>query len=433
MSTPEQILSDFIDAWNAGRRPRVRDFLARVPDGPERDELADQITTWLEVAPTPDYDEATRAAIRAEPAVARLLDAADADAGLWPTLLPPLRERAGLSVARPRGAARRALLARARRRRPRTPATSSASSAASSRPRASPAACSTRSARCSASAAARWPTPAAFGRALRPAAAGGTLFRADAAAEDRVRRGHRGAQPGGARARAGADGRARPALHRRPGGLTLRSCSCPRRAEGRARGLARRSNARRRRSARGYGETRRAASRATSRTPRPPPRFAQRFARRVQATAPAVSDALDPGAAAPRTSRSRAFEYVDHRRLRRQRPRGDQTLARPRHRAAAPSPENLRPARRLADEEVEDRDPLGLRGFAGQTSFPPDPTRMRAPSPGPEPTSAFRRGSAISTSCSGSQESITGAGLRPARRQRDLRRARGDPAAGQRA
>ena len=30
----DRVLSEFIDAWNAGRRPRVRDYLARLPDGP---------------------------------------------------------------------------------------------------------------------------------------------------------------------------------------------------------------------------------------------------------------------------------------------------------------------------------------------------------------------------------------------------------------
>jgi transcriptional regulator with XRE-family HTH domain len=99
MSTTEQLLSDFIDAWNAGQRPRVREYLARLPDGPERGDLADQITSWLEIAPTPDYDEPTRTAIRAEPLVAHLLASADGDAGLWPTLVPALRERAGLSLA----------------------------------------------------------------------------------------------------------------------------------------------------------------------------------------------------------------------------------------------------------------------------------------------------------------------------------------------
>ena len=75
------LLSEFIDAWNAGRRPRVHDYLARLPDGPARDELADAITDWLSVAPTPAYSERTRGEIRAE---------AFALAGL--------RERAGFSV-----------------------------------------------------------------------------------------------------------------------------------------------------------------------------------------------------------------------------------------------------------------------------------------------------------------------------------------------
>jgi hypothetical protein len=89
MSTTDQVLNDFIDAWNAGRRPRVREYLARIPDGPDRDELADQITSWLEVAPTPSYDEETRAQIRAEPIVAGAL--------VGP--VPALRAHAGLSIS----------------------------------------------------------------------------------------------------------------------------------------------------------------------------------------------------------------------------------------------------------------------------------------------------------------------------------------------
>src|SRR5688500_1390547 len=79
----DRVLSEFIDEWNAGRRPRVRDYLARLPDGPARDELADAITDWLSVAPTPAYSEGTRGAIRAE--VARTFE------------LSRLRERAGFS------------------------------------------------------------------------------------------------------------------------------------------------------------------------------------------------------------------------------------------------------------------------------------------------------------------------------------------------
>lgn len=89
MSTNDQVLSDFIDAWNAGRRPRVREYLARLPDGPDRDDLADQITNWLEVAPTPSYDEETRLAIRSEPIVA----------GALAGPVPALRARAGLSIS----------------------------------------------------------------------------------------------------------------------------------------------------------------------------------------------------------------------------------------------------------------------------------------------------------------------------------------------
>src|SRR5690349_2596626 len=79
----DRVLSEFIDDWNAGRRPRARDYLARLPDGPERDELADAIADWLLIAPTPEYPVAARDEIRAE--VARVFDPAR------------LRERAGFS------------------------------------------------------------------------------------------------------------------------------------------------------------------------------------------------------------------------------------------------------------------------------------------------------------------------------------------------
>ena len=98
MSGADRILSEFIDAWNAGRRPRARDYLSRA-EPHEREALADEIATWLEIAPAPAYDEATRARIRAEPAVAGVLEAMDREAGLWPSLLPRLRRQARLSVA----------------------------------------------------------------------------------------------------------------------------------------------------------------------------------------------------------------------------------------------------------------------------------------------------------------------------------------------
>jgi transcriptional regulator with XRE-family HTH domain len=95
---PDRVLSDFIDAWNAGRRPDVDEHLARVePD--RRDELATDIAAFVAFAPTPDYDDAAIAAIRAEPAVASAAASARSGGGLWPALLPRLRERAALSTA----------------------------------------------------------------------------------------------------------------------------------------------------------------------------------------------------------------------------------------------------------------------------------------------------------------------------------------------
>src|SRR4051812_30662903 len=98
-ASPQQLLSEFIDDWNAGRRPDVRVYLQRLPAGAPRDELAEQLGQWLQMAPTPPYDERARAAIRAAPVVQRVLAAASADAGLWPAVLPALRERSRLSPA----------------------------------------------------------------------------------------------------------------------------------------------------------------------------------------------------------------------------------------------------------------------------------------------------------------------------------------------
>jgi hypothetical protein len=97
MVSIDRVLSEFIDDWNAGRRPQVDAYLERVPED-ERAALADQLMTWLEVAPTPAYDGKTRAEIRSEPVARASIDAMASEAGLWPELLPRLRERASLSV-----------------------------------------------------------------------------------------------------------------------------------------------------------------------------------------------------------------------------------------------------------------------------------------------------------------------------------------------
>ncbi len=97
MSVIEQILGEFIDAWNAGRRPRIEDYLERASEA-DRDELAAQLATWLEIAPTPSYDEPTSAAVSSEPALLRALETAATIRSPLSARLPTLRERAGLAV-----------------------------------------------------------------------------------------------------------------------------------------------------------------------------------------------------------------------------------------------------------------------------------------------------------------------------------------------
>ena len=93
----DRILSEFIDAWNAGSRPDVDDFIARAPTE-EQGELADQLLSFLAFAPTPSYDADTLAAIRTEPIVAAALAAPSQRGGLLPSLLTNLRERFSMTT-----------------------------------------------------------------------------------------------------------------------------------------------------------------------------------------------------------------------------------------------------------------------------------------------------------------------------------------------
>lgn len=94
----DQILSEFIDSWNAGRRPDIDEHLARVPEE-DREGLLEDIVSFLGWAATPEYDEATLLQIRAEPALAAALEGSRAGGGFWPALLPRWRRRASLSIA----------------------------------------------------------------------------------------------------------------------------------------------------------------------------------------------------------------------------------------------------------------------------------------------------------------------------------------------
>lgn len=95
----DRILSEFIDAWNAGSRPDVDDYLARAP-ADEQSELADRLLSFLTVAPTPSYDDEALAAIRAEPIVMAALAASGGQrAGLLPSLLTSLRDRFSMTTS----------------------------------------------------------------------------------------------------------------------------------------------------------------------------------------------------------------------------------------------------------------------------------------------------------------------------------------------
>src|SRR3954469_17604959 len=93
-STREQVLSEFIDAWNAGQRPDVDEYIARVP-AEEQVALGEELATFLTFAPTPAYSDDAFAAVRAE-----IAEAAGpyTRGGLFGELLTRLRERIGSST-----------------------------------------------------------------------------------------------------------------------------------------------------------------------------------------------------------------------------------------------------------------------------------------------------------------------------------------------
>src|SRR3954465_12113636 len=82
----EQVLSEFIDAWNAGKRPEVDEYIARVP-ADEQAALSEELLRFLRFAPTAAYSDATMAAIEAEPALIETLRGMAGKSGLLPDLL----------------------------------------------------------------------------------------------------------------------------------------------------------------------------------------------------------------------------------------------------------------------------------------------------------------------------------------------------------
>src|SRR5215212_7284615 len=96
MTSLDEILSDFIDAWNAGERPGLDEYLERVVEA-EREELAGLIRAFMVDAPVPAYSAETLREIQSEPAVRRTIELIEARSGLWAELLPRLRTRGRLT------------------------------------------------------------------------------------------------------------------------------------------------------------------------------------------------------------------------------------------------------------------------------------------------------------------------------------------------
>ena len=196
-----------------GPAPRRCDaYLDARPRGPSATSWPRSIAAWLEIAPTPDYDAAARAAISAEPATPAALRAA---AALRPPLAGeppgPARARRPRHPRRRGAAAERFDLAR--------PRPDGAYLEQLERDELDARRLSHRLARRAVGDARRRADRAARRRPRRPAPAE-AFFRADEDAEHWIAAGHRRALARRAGRRARADGRARPPVPRRPGRLT---------------------------------------------------------------------------------------------------------------------------------------------------------------------------------------------------------------------
>jgi hypothetical protein len=93
----EQAFSEFVDAWNAGKRPDLEDYAARVPED-EHAEFAADVVAFMALADTPAYSEADMRAIESDPALVAALSAAEAPAQLLPALLARVKARLGMST-----------------------------------------------------------------------------------------------------------------------------------------------------------------------------------------------------------------------------------------------------------------------------------------------------------------------------------------------
>ena len=95
MSDVDRLLADYIAEHRAGGEADPRAFLSRASPA-EQGELASLIDAYLARAPRQSFDQASFRGSSAERTVDELERALGGQAGLWPALLPRLRDRAGL-------------------------------------------------------------------------------------------------------------------------------------------------------------------------------------------------------------------------------------------------------------------------------------------------------------------------------------------------
>jgi hypothetical protein len=95
MTTVDRLLAEYIAEHRAGGEADPGEYLSRASPS-ERGELAVLIDAYLTRAPRQVFDEAGFRGSSAERTVDELERAITGQAGLWPALLPRLRDRAGL-------------------------------------------------------------------------------------------------------------------------------------------------------------------------------------------------------------------------------------------------------------------------------------------------------------------------------------------------
>ena len=93
MADLNELFEQYRRSYEADEQADPREWLHRV-EGEERDELRRRIEAYLEGAPAPAWDRAAFASSRAAAVLGNLDESLVGASGLWPTILPRLRDQA---------------------------------------------------------------------------------------------------------------------------------------------------------------------------------------------------------------------------------------------------------------------------------------------------------------------------------------------------